>query len=145
MKKNEFIKNLSDALEGNVSNSEMASQIAYYNDYVDSEIRKGKTEDEVIDSLGDPRLIAKTIIDLSGESGGNYVYESEEPAHSKNSNSNFKSYKINSWYTKLIVALIVLAFIVIVVVIGGIIGFVLLKFAIPIIIIIVFLSMFRKR
>ena len=65
-----FIKNLSAALEGNVSNSEIASQIAYYNDYVDSEIRKGKSEDEVIDSLGDPRLIAKTIIDISGESSG---------------------------------------------------------------------------
>lgn len=140
MKKNEFIKNLVVALEGNVTKSEIASQMAYYNDYVDSEIRKGRTEEEIIESLGDPRLIAKTIIDTSQDTAGNYVYESEEPA-----SSSTKSFKINSWYTKLIMALIVLAVIIIVVVIGGLIGFVLLKFAIPIIIIILFLSMFRKR
>lgn len=138
MKKTEFIKNLRMALEGNVSSSEMASQLAYYNDYIDSEIRKGNTEEDVIESLGDPRLIAKTIVDTNDESGGNYIYESEEPEPKK-------SFKINSWYAKLIAILIVSLVIIAVVAIGGLIGYVLLKFAIPIIIIIMFISMFRKR
>ena len=37
-------------------------QLEYYSSYIDDEVRKGKTEEEVLEALGDPRLIAKTIV-----------------------------------------------------------------------------------
>ena len=33
----------------------------YYENYIETEMRKGKSEEEVINELGDPRLIAKSI------------------------------------------------------------------------------------
>ncbi len=34
----------------------------YYENYIETEMRKGKSEEEVINELGDPRLIAKSIL-----------------------------------------------------------------------------------
>ncbi len=50
--------------------------IDYYQDYIDTSIRKGRTEEEVLSELGDPRLIAKSIVasrdDITGSgSAGN--------------------------------------------------------------------------
>ncbi len=59
----EFIDQLRRALNGNVSPALVADNVNYYMEYISSEIRKGKTEEEVLDALGDPRLIARTIID----------------------------------------------------------------------------------
>lgn len=36
--------------------------VSYYQDYIDTAIRKGRTEDDVLSELGDPRLIAKSIV-----------------------------------------------------------------------------------
>ena len=37
------------------------AQLDYYDKYISDEMKKGKTEKEVLEELGDPRLIAKTI------------------------------------------------------------------------------------
>ena len=36
--------------------------VEYYRDYIDTAIRKGQSEADVLASLGDPRLIAKSIV-----------------------------------------------------------------------------------
>lgn len=54
MDKTEFIDKLRRALNGNISPSMVQNNVSYYEDYIDSEIRKGKTEKEVMDQLGDP-------------------------------------------------------------------------------------------
>ncbi len=36
--------------------------IDYYQDYIDTAIRKGSSEEDVLAGLGDPRLIAKSIV-----------------------------------------------------------------------------------
>ena len=59
-------------------------QIDYYDKYISDEIKKGKTEKEVIDELGDPRLIAKTIKTVSNN---NDVKDSNDNADS-NSDAN---------------------------------------------------------
>ena len=71
MNKNEFLKGLEEALLENMDISQAAPHIKYYNDYIDSEIEKGKSEAEVIASLQSPRLIAKSIID-NRQSAGKY-------------------------------------------------------------------------
>ena len=46
--------------------------VDYYRDYIDTAIRKGRTEEDVLAELGDPRLIAKSIVasrdDIPGSS-----------------------------------------------------------------------------
>ena len=146
MSKNDFIKNLKKALEGSVSTNEVEAQINYYNDYIESEKRKGISEGEVIESLGDPRLIAKTIIDTNGNFSDNYVYESNSSNY-REENSKFKSskFKINTWYAKIIGIIVLILIVVLMIAVGGLIGYVLLRFAIPIIIIVLFLALFRRR
>lgn len=73
MGKAEFLKILEDQLSGQMDRGEILSNLNYYGDYIDSQIREGKTEEEVMEELGDPRLIARTLLDVEeqteGESG----------------------------------------------------------------------------
>lgn len=62
MNKQDFIDRLRMALNGRVSPGLVMDNVNYYEDYINTEIRKGRTEEEVLESLGDPRLIARTII-----------------------------------------------------------------------------------
>ncbi len=66
MNKQEFVDRLRIALNGRVSPSLVMDNVNYYEDYINTEIRKGRTEEEVLESLGDPRLIARTIIQTNG-------------------------------------------------------------------------------
>lgn len=62
MTRYEFIDRLRAALNGRIPTAQVTDTINYYEEYIVTEIRKGRTEEEVLDLLGDPRLIAKTII-----------------------------------------------------------------------------------
>lgn len=66
MTKQEFLNALDERLT-----AEGAFQLArenreFYSSYIDGEIAKGKTEEEVLDELGDPSLIGRTILDAAG-------------------------------------------------------------------------------
>ena len=65
MSKAEFLKILKETLEASLDKDAIKEQIKYYDDYISGEIEKGKTEKEVLDELGDPRLIAKTIMTVN--------------------------------------------------------------------------------
>lgn len=72
MEKTEFIERLQRALAAGISSSQVAENVRYYQDYIDSEIRKGRSEKEVMESLGDPRLLAKSIIEANKHAGVSY-------------------------------------------------------------------------
>lgn len=61
MNKFEFLKILKESLSSSLDDSVVRDQLNYYDNYINEEIKKGRTEKEVLDELGDPRLIAKTI------------------------------------------------------------------------------------
>ena len=69
MTKQEFLHNLTVALNLNVSDAVIHEQLAYYDKYISDEIAKGRSETEVIESLGSPRLLAKTIIETAEAAG----------------------------------------------------------------------------
>ena len=60
-----FLTELREALDGSVSPAFINENIRYYEEYIDTEKRKGRSEEEVMEELGEPRLIAKTIIDTA--------------------------------------------------------------------------------
>ena len=66
MTRYEFIENLKSNLS-TLNKNIVDDKIKYYNDYIDAEVKKGRSETDVINELGDPRLIAKTIKEVSGE------------------------------------------------------------------------------
>ena len=83
MTKQEFLEKLRLALNGKVAGNVVTENLQYYEDYINTEIRKGRSEEEVLASLGDPRLIARTIITTSGrkattETGEYREYRADE-------------------------------------------------------------------
>ena len=63
MSREEFLTELRKALQGRVSQQTVNDNLRYYEEYILTESHKGKTEAEVIAELGNPRLLAKSIID----------------------------------------------------------------------------------
>ncbi len=117
MEKTEFIERLQRALAAGISSSQVVENVRYYQDYIDSEIRKGRSEKEVMDSLGDPRLLAKSIIEANKHAGVSYgsnqEYDDEvadEPQEweSDRSTPKGRSIVLPGWLVMLIITVLVL-------------------------------------
>ncbi|HIU88491.1 MAG TPA: DUF1700 domain-containing protein [Candidatus Avilachnospira avistercoris] len=71
MSKREFLNELREQLAYELPEPLVRSNLNYYSDYIDNEVGKGRGLSEVLSDLGDPRLIARSIIDAakSGSDG----------------------------------------------------------------------------
>ena len=70
MSRDEFIGGLQEALADRVPEAVISENVNYYRRYIDEQVRAGKTEADVLNMLGDPRLLAKTIEGSSQFAGG---------------------------------------------------------------------------
>lgn len=158
MDRNEFISTLRGTLQGEISDSAVEENVEYYYHYISEEIGKGKSEAEIMELLGDPRLIARTIIDTAGTEG----YAKSSQTYTESSQSYQKGFhaqenpeggvdlrygrlKLNSWYGKLlVVAVIVLVLALIFTVVGGILS-VVLPVLIPVLVIVFVVRMLTDR
>jgi len=61
MNKVEFVEQMRRSLSSIDDYTYVNDTIAYYENYIESQIRMGKSEEQVMQELGDPRLIAKSI------------------------------------------------------------------------------------
>ena len=104
MTKHEFLSELRTALEGNIPSQEVEENIRYYDSYFSE---SSKTEREVCEELGDPRLIARSLIDSFTASKGpmaDYYKEqarSEYSRESRTQSSRESSGMEEKWYDKL--------------------------------------------
>lgn len=129
MDKETFLKELRIALQGQISQEKVNENLLYYEKYIMEESRKGKGEKQVIEELGNPRLIAKTIIDTT-----DVLYTDQKPEEDRETQSNeygrkkgfhfyfdekkgwdirYGRFKLNSWYGYIILALLVILFFVV--------------------------------
>ncbi len=153
MTRQEFLQELQLALEGQLSQAAIDDHVRYYNNYIREEVRKGNTEQAVIERLGNPRLIAKTLIDTTDQyhraAGREYhgeSYEREQPGkgfyagYSQDDGWNVRmgGRKLNSWYGKLF---LIVAAILIVVVAANVVAF-LLPVLVPVVLILLICSLF---
>ena len=58
MSRREFLEILRSQLSGQMSQGKAAAHVRYYEDYIQSQVHNGRSEEEVLAELGDPRLIA---------------------------------------------------------------------------------------
>lgn len=77
MDKQDFLDKLRLALSGRVAPEVLTDTVNYYEEYINTEVRLGKSESEVMSALGDPRLIARTICETRGGQAGNGYAEQE--------------------------------------------------------------------
>ena len=78
MTKQEFLDGLRRSLSAGLDAAEINEHIRYYTEYIDSQLRKGIPESEVMASLGEPRLIAKTLLGMEGVESPTEEYVEEE-------------------------------------------------------------------
>lgn len=132
MNRVEFLEGLNEALKGEVNSREYQDAIKYYSDYIEAKMREGMSEEEVISSLGNPRLIAKSILQAQ-ENKAKDSGRKEETYENKTTRTEFdlgkgfratqnedgkmefqyKKFIFNSWYGKLIFALIAIFVVVV--------------------------------
>ena len=65
MNRLEFLQGLKAELEGRVPHSIIQENLRYYDSYISDEAAKGQSEEDVVESLGGPRIIARTIVDAA--------------------------------------------------------------------------------
>jgi uncharacterized membrane protein len=173
MTKEEFISGLRTALTGEIPDNEVFTNIRFYEDYITD---KCKTEDAmiVINQLGDPRLIAKTIIETYQISHGplynnvksNRTYQDADTrdwSSSDSSNNGYDDYDNTeenrqsdnyrflfggrlTWYQKAIIISILAIVVVVLIIIGGFIMKFLFTIGIPLLFFyLIYLLIFGNR
>ena len=134
MKQHEFLAQLKIALENELNEQNVNENLEFYKNYIQGELQKGIAEEEVIEQLGDPWAIAKTVI-LTEK-----MEEQEGSTDSEVQNGKEKSYnhvikEVPKWKIILIVIAIIVALLVLGSMAFGVIAFVLglvMRFALPI-------------
>lgn len=155
MVKKEFLDILRESLAGNVPASEVEENIRYYKDYIENE---AESEEEALKQLGDPHLIARTIIDSFKASKGPMADFYTEQARNEYSSGVFEEdvdsgdndnieYKYKAeyrrglkWYEKLVLILVVIGIISLVLIIGGIALVVVFRIVIPVLLVLLIIK-----
>jgi uncharacterized membrane protein len=111
----EFLRVYREALDGKVSERDINDNVNYYRAYISGEVRKGKSEADVIKGLGDPRLLAKTLEEstkFANGDGGTYGEYSGDSRKYDSAGGNEATHagkvKIPSWLVGIIVAIVVI-------------------------------------
>lgn len=113
MNRYEFIDEMRRMLSENLPSDEIRGHIAYYEDYIDMQIKKGVSEESVIQSLGNPRLIAKSIVDAqAGKHSNDRVYRANDTSDKRCGGEKWKvninKNKISFWLGIILSVLILL-------------------------------------
>ena len=157
------MQGLKSELEGRVPYSVIQENLRYYDSYIMEEAAKGQTEDEVIESLGGPRIIARTIgdaaLDTEDRPDGFDSFESEasyrsgpagssqeerEPFRGKKPEVHYVDF--GKWYVRLIAGLVVfLVIFLVMTVFFGIMGLAgwILSYIWPVLLVMLAVWMFR--
>lgn len=125
MSREEFLTELRKALQGRVSQQTVNDNLRYYEEYILAESHKGKTEAEVIAALGNPRLLAKSIIDAENATEEKATAEPQSGMDGKDTASgefSFKKIKIRIW---LILAAVFLFVILVIILLAQVVAFLL--------------------
>lgn len=152
MTKQEFLGKLRAALGNDLSGAVVSENVNYYKQYITDEVAKGKSEKEVIDELGDPWAIARTIIDAQenqeyteGEYRSETTANSEYDSVKQNRYGNVHVFGLDSWWKKFLLILGLVGIIVLIVaVIGGIIS-ILAPIVLPLIVLMWILRVIGQR
>ena len=122
MTKGNFISQLEEQLRGEIDQASINDNIRYYKEYIEDEMKKGKREKEVLESLGDPWAIAKSIIqaeDLKGDFGKAKVVNEYDSEYGKEYGNNskgrgsgsgvkFHTFNIKPWKVLLFIVAVIL-------------------------------------
>lgn len=136
MTKAEFLEMMEQKLSGELDEDTVARTLRYYSEYIDSETGKGRSEQEVLEELGSPLLIARTILDTHS-SRGNYFSWKHTKQEAQEEENGDKSHPWNKWLFFLaLVAILLLLFTIL---------RVLLPVLLPVLLVLFVISLFKRE
>ena len=142
MDRRQFLDELQRALSSDLAPKDIQENIEYYNGYIRSEIANGRTEKEVLDELGDPWILARTIKDGKGYgSTQDVVFETTDDGVKMENAGKLSSDK---WKKIKGIIIAILAIIVIFTIIRGLLRIV-LPIAIPLLAVYLIVKIIKKR
>ncbi|WP_270457229.1 DUF1700 domain-containing protein [Faecalimonas umbilicata] len=125
MNRHEFLKQLEHALEAEMNPAKVRGHVDYYRSYIAEEVKNGKSEKEVMDLLGDPWVIARSIIDSPlNETEDQYTYADYEEAEQEApfGTPEIKIKKITGWKIAAVCVGIVLILVLVISLLTGVIS-----------------------
>ncbi|MDO4339886.1 MAG: DUF1700 domain-containing protein [Eubacteriales bacterium] len=148
MNKSEFLETLRTQLSGQMQEGKAAAHVRYYEEYIETQVRDGQSESEVLSKLGDPRLIAKTLLDTDSEADQQphakqqgYSYQEDRGSQSDSVKKRHYKLDLSTWYGKLaVIAIAALVIVLLIFIVGT-----LLPILIVVSIVLYLISHFRKR
>lgn len=149
MTKREFLDKMREALSNDLAEPAVRENIEYYDVYMTDEIERGRSEEELVEEMGDPWMIARTIIDISEPEDMklNYVYEEEGQSYNgrQDSYAGQTGFFVRGGW-KLVVALLgfIGVLLALAAVVGGIISLV-APILVPVLIIMFVIRLFGRR
>lgn len=150
MTRKEFILELRKELSDELPLYEVENNISYYEGYF---AKSTKSDEKIVEEIGEPRLIAKTIIEsyriskgINNISGRN-IYEEER----ESGNNIYSGWKVHfgsdikaPWYKKLLWMLIIVLVILGIIVVSSFVIRIFLIFALPIFVIFLIFKLLRS-
>lgn len=147
MTKQEFLDELALRLREEGAERLVAENVDYYRSYIEEEVAKGRREEEVLSELGNPALIARSILDAAGyrvdgvpdrnpdgdlgENAGSY-YRTQSEEREEGRNIHVEVRQVNSWIAG------ILFFLFVVLLVLAVLGFII--WAAPVILALLLLS-----
>ena len=125
MNRHEFLKQLEHALEAEMNPAKVRGHVDYYRSYIAEEVKNGKSEKEVMNLLGDPWVIARSIIDSPlNETEDQYTYADYEEAEQEApfGTPEIKIKKITGWKIAAVCVGIVLILVLVISLLTGLIS-----------------------
>ena len=148
MTKKEFLDILKESLAGNVPASEIEENIRYYRDYIEN---GEESEEKALEQLGDPHLIARTIIDSFKASKGpmaDFYTEQARNEYSRttfgeensNEGTDYRQYEYKrefgrgfKWYEKILLLVFVISVIAFILFLGGLAAVIIVRIVLPVV------------
>lgn len=90
MNREEFLDKLRRALSSTGSQSLISENVEYYKSYIHEELKKGRSESEILEELGDPKLLARSIKDAAGFSD-DFIKSEKEDMEQENESREYRS------------------------------------------------------
>lgn len=154
MNRQEFLNTLRSQLSGEISSREVEENIRYYDEYIRDAVENGKSEFQILNEIGSPLLIARTIIETSNkakgtgyqaQSQGSSFQEDENDNDNRRPNGSFHSFNLQTGIPKwLVITGVVVILVVLLSILGSAIA-ILSRFFIPIIVIVLVVALFKSR
>ena len=148
MTKIEFLEKLKEALMEDVDMQTVRENVEYYDGYIRGETASGRSEEEVLDELGDPWIIARTIIDAQGQNRqGEYEYEAPQEQYGRSTSGTVKTsfWAFDTWWKKLLLILVIVGIISVVLsVVAGLVSLV-MPVLIPVLVVVIVVKMVKRR